>query len=162
MKSVALGGATVAAACTFLFVATHNAIRQARNGKDGPINSFVGGAVAGGVLGRIQHGGSRVRGLSSAFWSGTLAWTLHVLVDGMDLKGKLERGLERMGLLEEEEGKVEEGTSPISEAHISDTSYDWPKWLPIRRISDEEAAEMRRDHGVEEFRRRLEGKDWKR
>eukprot|EP00963_Diacronema_lutheri_P006984 scaffold625_cov324-Pavlova_lutheri.AAC.18 len=152
MAPTSLGAASLAAGCALAFVIGHNASREARKGVDGPLNSFFGGAVAGGALGRFQHGGSRAHGMASAFWCGAFACGVHAGADWLRIKKRAERALERAGLLEREHETIERGRD---EADVE--RFVWPKWLPIRPVTEEEAKTIRNEYEEGEFRRRLEG-----
>lgn len=108
--------------------------------------------MAGGALGRFQNGGSRMHGLVGAFWCGSLACGIHACADALRIKKRVEWMLEEAGLLEREEGRRETESNETGVA-----TFAWPKWLPIRPITEEEAKAIRNQYDEAEFRRRLVG-----
>lgn len=93
-----------------------------------------------------------MHGLVGAFWCGSWACGIHACADALRIQKRLEWMLEEAGLLEREEGSRETESNETGVA-----TFAWPKWLPIRPITEEEAKAIRNQYDEAEFRRRLVG-----
>ncbi|GBG91148.1 hypothetical protein CBR_g52029 [Chara braunii] len=158
---------------TICFCGAQELVRELR-GDDGLANSFLGGLGSGALLGRIHGGSSRALPCAILFaavgtalhWAALelkeykmrrlmSAWpaerfTLDPSIVGGDGTAAAEE-LSRAGSLGSPQGAADHKWMMEQQK----AEWKWPEWLPVRRLTEEEAREEERKRD-EEFKRRVE------